>query len=171
MTCTSGLPTAFAVTRRPCLYRPDPRGPASSGGKSEGNPGCHLTTEFHAYFLPRGVPEVGVMLRSRPRGSAHQGRRGDVAGLSSAHSLPHRAPTAAALRRPSCAAGGAGVMLDLGPQDTDKLLTADDQQLVQALPADRADPALGDGSGVGRRHRCADDLSAPSSATRHRTPW
>jgi hypothetical protein len=49
-------------------------------------------------------------------------------------------------------------MLDIGPQDTDKLLAADDQQLVQALPADRADPALGDGIGVGRLHRCADDL-------------
>jgi hypothetical protein len=36
-------------------------------------------------------------------------------------------------------------MLDIGPQDTDKLLAADDQQLVQALPADRADPALGAG--------------------------
>ena len=41
------------------------------------------------------------------------------------------------------------VMLDIGPQDTEKLLAADDQQLVQALPADRADPALGDGIGVG----------------------
>jgi hypothetical protein len=49
-------------------------------------------------------------------------------------------------------------MLDIGPQDTDKLLAADDQQLVQALPADRADPTLGDGIGVGRLHRCADDL-------------
>jgi hypothetical protein len=49
-----------------------------------------------------------VMVRSRTRGSAHQGRRGHVAGPRSAHSLPHRAPTAAALRRPGCGAGGAG---------------------------------------------------------------
>src|SRR5688572_22421793 len=42
VTCTNGLPTASAVTRRPCPYRPDPRGPASGGGKQEGNPGRRL---------------------------------------------------------------------------------------------------------------------------------
>jgi RNA polymerase sigma factor (sigma-70 family) len=57
---------------------------------------------------PWGARSRCVMLRSRTRGSAHQGRRGDVAGLRSAHSLLRRAPTAAALRRPSCGAGGAG---------------------------------------------------------------
>jgi hypothetical protein len=61
VTCTNDLPTASAVTRRPCLYHPNPRGPASSGGKSEGSPGCRLTRDFHAYFLPRGVPEVGQL--------------------------------------------------------------------------------------------------------------
>jgi hypothetical protein len=30
--------------------------------------------------------------------------------------------------------------------------------MVQALPADRPDPALSDGVRVGRLHRCADDL-------------
>jgi Phage integrase, N-terminal SAM-like domain len=43
VTCTNDLPTASAVTRRPCPYRPDPRDATSGGGKSEGNPGCHLT--------------------------------------------------------------------------------------------------------------------------------
>jgi hypothetical protein len=39
-------------------------------------------------------------------------------------------------------------------------LATDDQQLVQALPADRADPSLGDRVGVGRLYRCDDDLTA-----------
>jgi hypothetical protein len=38
------------------------------------------------------------------------------------------------------------------------MLTADDQQLVEALPADGPDPTLGDSVGVGRLNRCADDL-------------
>ena len=37
---------------------------------------------------------------------------------------------------------------------------AADQEMVQALPADGANPALGDGIGVGRLDRCADDLGA-----------
>src|SRR4030095_8695683 len=41
-----------------------------------------------------------------------------------------------------------------------QLLAADDQQLVEALTADRPDPPLGDGVGVGRLNRCADDLGA-----------
>jgi hypothetical protein len=43
-------------------------------------------------------------------------------------------------------------MLDVAAKDTNKLLGTHDQQLVQALPADRADPALGDRVGVGRPH-------------------
>jgi len=35
------------------------------------------------------------------------------------------------------------VMLDVASQDADKLLAANDQQLVQALPAHRPDPAFG----------------------------
>jgi deazaflavin-dependent oxidoreductase (nitroreductase family) len=50
------------------------------------------------------------------------------------------------------------VMLDVASQDADKLLAADDQQLVQALPADRPDPALRDRVGVGRPHGRADHL-------------
>ena len=49
-------------------------------------------------------------------------------------------------------------MLEVAAKDAKKLLGTHDQQLVQALPADRADPALGDRVGVGRPHRCADDL-------------
>jgi hypothetical protein len=33
VTCTNGLPTASAVPRRPCPYRPNQRGSASGGGK------------------------------------------------------------------------------------------------------------------------------------------
>jgi len=37
--CTNGPPTASAVTERPRPFHAVPRGPASGGGKSEGNPG------------------------------------------------------------------------------------------------------------------------------------
>jgi len=43
------------------------------------------------------------------------------------------------------------VMLDVASQNANKLSATDDQQLVQALPADRADPALGDRVGPCRR--------------------
>ncbi len=52
------------------------------------------------------------------------------------------------------------VMLDVALQDASEVLAADDQQLIKALPADGTDPALGDRVGVGRLHRCADDLGA-----------
>jgi hypothetical protein len=68
LTCTNDRPAASAVTRRPCLYRPVLRGPASSGGKLEGNPGCDLTREFHAYFLPAFVsPTAGRKLTGEVR--------------------------------------------------------------------------------------------------------
>jgi hypothetical protein len=51
-------------------------------------------------------------------------------------------------------------MLDVASQDADKLLAADDEQLVKTLPADGADPPLGVGVRVGRVHRCTDDLGA-----------
>jgi hypothetical protein len=43
------------------------------------------------------------------------------------------------------------VMLDVASQAADKLLAADDQQLVQALGADCADPAFGVGVGPRRQ--------------------
>jgi hypothetical protein len=64
VTCTNDLPTASAVTRRPCPYRPDPRNPASGGGKSEGSPGCHLTRYFRAYHLPAFVSMNAVTVVS-----------------------------------------------------------------------------------------------------------
>jgi hypothetical protein len=64
VTCANDLPTASAVTRRPLLYRHNPRGPASGGGKSEGNPGCQLSREFHAYFLPAFVSTSAGLLNS-----------------------------------------------------------------------------------------------------------
>jgi hypothetical protein len=39
-----------------------------------------------------------------------------------------------------------------------EVLAADDQELVEVLTADRPDPALGDGVGIGRANRCEDDL-------------
>lgn len=50
------------------------------------------------------------------------------------------------------------VMLDRDPQHTRELPAADDQQLVQALSAHTTDPPFGDGVGVGRLNRYADDL-------------
>ena len=41
-----------------------------------------------------------------------------------------------------------------------KVPAAGDQEMVKALPAHGADPALGDGVGVWRLDRCADDLGA-----------
>jgi hypothetical protein len=45
------------------------------------------------------------------------------------------------------------VMLDVASQDANKLLATDDQQLIEALPADRAHPAFGVGVGIGRPER------------------
>jgi hypothetical protein len=42
------------------------------------------------------------------------------------------------------------VMLDIASQDADKLLTTDDQQLIETLPADRADPTFGVRVGIKR---------------------
>ena len=51
------------------------------------------------------------------------------------------------------------VVLDIGPQDADKLPAADDEQLVKTLSTHGTDPPFGDGVGVGRLHRCEDDLA------------
>jgi hypothetical protein len=50
------------------------------------------------------------------------------------------------------------VVLHIDPQYTSKLPGADDQQLVKTLSGHSTDPPFGDGVGVGRLHRCADDL-------------
>jgi len=50
------------------------------------------------------------------------------------------------------------VVLHIGPQDTNKLPAADDEQLVKTLSAHGTDPPFGNGVGVGRLHRCEDDL-------------
>jgi hypothetical protein len=41
------------------------------------------------------------------------------------------------------------VVLDVDPQDANKMVATDDQQMIQALPTDRPHPALRDGVGVG----------------------
>jgi hypothetical protein len=46
------------------------------------------------------------------------------------------------------------VMGDVDPQDLLEMASADDQQPVQALGADRADPVLGVGVRLGRSDRC-----------------
>jgi hypothetical protein len=52
------------------------------------------------------------------------------------------------------------VVLDVEVQDVKKLPPPGDQEVVQALPAHGANPALGDGIGVWRLNRCEDDLGA-----------
>jgi hypothetical protein len=45
------------------------------------------------------------------------------------------------------------VMLEVAPHDVSKMLAANDQQMVQALPTHRPNPALGDGVGPRRQLR------------------
>jgi hypothetical protein len=50
------------------------------------------------------------------------------------------------------------VVFDVAAEHANQLAGAYDQQLVQALEADRPDPTFGDGVGVGCPNRRADDL-------------
>ena len=50
------------------------------------------------------------------------------------------------------------VVLDIAVQNANNLLAANDQQVVQALSPDGPNPTLGNGVGVGRPNRRADDL-------------
>ena len=52
------------------------------------------------------------------------------------------------------------VVLDVAVEDAKEVAAAGDQEMVQALPAHGADPALGNGVGVRCLDRCADDLGA-----------
>jgi hypothetical protein len=54
------------------------------------------------------------------------------------------------------------VVLDVDAQNAKKLPAPGDQEMVQALPAHGADPALGDGVGVRSLDRRQDDLGAES---------
>jgi hypothetical protein len=49
------------------------------------------------------------------------------------------------------------VVLKVAAQDVNKVLAANDQKVVKALSTDGPDPAFGDGVGVGRSNRRADD--------------
>jgi hypothetical protein len=51
-------------------------------------------------------------------------------------------------------------VLDVVVEDVKEVTAAGDQEMVQALPAQGTDPALGDGVGVRRLDRYADDLGA-----------
>jgi hypothetical protein len=52
------------------------------------------------------------------------------------------------------------VLLDVTVKDGKQPPVAGDQKMVQALPAHGTDPALGDGVGVRRLDRCAEDAGA-----------
>jgi hypothetical protein len=52
------------------------------------------------------------------------------------------------------------VVLDVAVEDGKEVAAAGDQEMIQAFLAQGTDPALGDGVGVRRLDRCADDLGA-----------
>jgi hypothetical protein len=58
------------------------------------------------------------------------------------------------------------VVLDVAAENANKVPTAEDQQVIQALPADCPDPPLGDRVGVGRTDRGADDLDTNRAPAR-----
>jgi hypothetical protein len=57
------------------------------------------------------------------------------------------------------------VVLDVEVQDANKLPAPCDQEVVQALLAHSADPALGEGVGVRSLDRCVDDLCRNTVST------
>jgi hypothetical protein len=67
-------------------------------------------------------------------------------------------PDGMGMPRPRLRRAAPVVVLDVDAENANKLPGADEQQLVQALPADRPDPTFGDSVSVRRPNRCADDL-------------
>jgi hypothetical protein len=63
------------------------------------------------------------------------------------------------------------VVLDVRAQDAKKLATPGDQEMVQALPAYRADPALGNGVGVRRLDRRAFQVTDPNGIIVQLVDW
>ena len=55
------------------------------------------------------------------------------------------------------------VMIDVNAEHLLELSPADDQDPVEVVAADGADPALGERICLGRLERCADDLDAVAS--------
>jgi hypothetical protein len=52
------------------------------------------------------------------------------------------------------------VVLDVCVEDACEMMRTDDEEMVEAFPADGAHPSLGEGVRVRRSHRGADDLGA-----------
>jgi hypothetical protein len=73
VTCTNGRPTASAVNRRPRPYRPDPRGPASGGGKVEGNLDASTSSVRPIISLrgPLPAPQPSSGAANRPHRRRH----------------------------------------------------------------------------------------------------
>jgi len=71
VTCTNGLPAASAVTWRPYLFRPVPRGLASGGAKVERNPAA-VRPVIRTY----AAGNVGVRVGGRPGLSGRAAARG-----------------------------------------------------------------------------------------------
>jgi hypothetical protein len=86
VTCTNDLPTASAVTRRPCPYRPDPRGRAAAAALDERGD--------HVVILGRRA-EVLEQLDQR------QGLRSPFSALMPRRWSSRRSPMACLSRQPS----------------------------------------------------------------------
>src|SRR4029450_1511666 len=99
---------------------------------------------------PRGVPEVGVsccvlILMDQSTEDVAATQPAEVRGTPCFGSLGrHRRRVGQAAVRAALV-----VMLDLDPQDTDKLMAADDQQLLKTVPPQRAATALALGARTG----------------------
>jgi hypothetical protein len=109
---------------------------------------------------PVGCQRSAVM----PRGPIHgSGRRGHYGvGVARRPAAPPRDSVLIA-REPTgrgCGGDSGGCRAGVDAKDAKQLPAPADQEMVQALPAHGANPALGDGIGVGRLDRCADDLGA-----------
>jgi hypothetical protein len=147
---------------RPCFVtsrgqRPTRRRPRGTADASP-RPGAAATPAGCRRRGPWGVRTQLVTLPTRTHGSVHRGSRDDAAEEAPAHSLGDHAPTVWACQAEAAVRAVLIVVLDVTAQDVHKVLAADDQEVVKARSADGPDPAFGDGVGVGRPNRRADDL-------------
>jgi hypothetical protein len=97
------------------------------------------------------------MLRVRFRGSGRE----DIAAVDLFGGWRSRYGLGLGRRQVEAAVGTMAVVVpDVAVEDAKEVAAAGDQEMVQALPAHGANPTLGDGVGVRRLDRGADDLGA-----------
>jgi hypothetical protein len=108
----------------------------------------------------RGVPEVGQLLCRVVVSMDQAAEDVTAAELPCGSAAPARdGALIAGSQQPEAAVRTmAVVVLDIVMEAAKPLPSAGDQEMVQALPAHGANPALGDGVDVGRLDGCGDDL-------------